>query len=59
MFANECKPIYVQWPRVRLNFPPATEGALSLNNCRSACTRDESLSDNSEQQVSFFYLFFT
>lgn len=38
---SSCQPVFVRWPRVKLNQPPAVKGAFSLRTCRAACAQDE------------------
>ncbi|TKR61175.1 hypothetical protein L596_028321 [Steinernema carpocapsae] len=53
--SKQCSPIYVRWPRVKLNVAPAADGAFSLTACRSACTNEEDpLRSGIEQQCSGF-----
>lgn len=52
---RNCSPIFVRWPRVRLNFSPARQAALALGSCRSACMLNEDPSKRARtQQCSAF-----
>lgn len=52
---QECKPIYVRWPRVRLNVPPTTEGTFPFTTCKGACTNEENpVRKGSFQECSSF-----
>uniref|UniRef100_A0AC35U7P9 ZP domain-containing protein n=1 Tax=Rhabditophanes sp. KR3021 TaxID=114890 RepID=A0AC35U7P9_9BILA len=54
-FANSCKPIYVRWPRVRLNVQPTSEGTFSFTSCKGACTNEENpMRQGISQQCSSF-----
>uniref|UniRef100_A0A0N4ZIU0 Apple domain-containing protein n=1 Tax=Parastrongyloides trichosuri TaxID=131310 RepID=A0A0N4ZIU0_PARTI len=51
----DCKPIYVRWPRVRLNVPPTSEGTFPFTTCKSACTNEENpVRKGSSQECSSF-----
>uniref|UniRef100_A0A1I7Z6J2 Apple domain-containing protein n=1 Tax=Steinernema glaseri TaxID=37863 RepID=A0A1I7Z6J2_9BILA len=53
--SKQCSPVYVRWPRVKLNVAPAADGAFSLTACKSACTNEEDpLRSGIEQQCSGF-----
>ncbi|KAK0410186.1 hypothetical protein QR680_004997 [Steinernema hermaphroditum] len=53
--SKQCNPVYVRWPRVKLNVAPAADGAFSLTACKSACTNEEDpLKSGIEQQCSGF-----
>uniref|UniRef100_A0A0K0FCQ5 Let-653 protein (projected from Caenorhabditis elegans ortholog let-653) n=1 Tax=Strongyloides venezuelensis TaxID=75913 RepID=A0A0K0FCQ5_STRVS len=52
---QDCKPIYVRWPRVRLNVPPTTEGTFPFTTCKGACTNEENpVRKGSFQECSSF-----
>jgi hypothetical protein len=53
--ASKCKPIFVRWPRVKLNVPARLNGPFSLGSCRNACSVDENPHKRSvHQQCSAF-----
>jgi hypothetical protein len=39
--AQNCTPIYIRWPRVRLTFRPRVQGAYASLACQRACTTEE------------------
>jgi hypothetical protein len=58
VYSTSCTPIYVRWPRVRLNLNPAVDGAIPFGVCKKGCSNDEdplkSSSTSSSQQCSAF-----
>ncbi|CAD5228181.1 unnamed protein product [Bursaphelenchus xylophilus] len=52
---QQCQPVFVRWPRVKLNLPPKVKGPYSLRTCRTACSHDENPTHvGAEQQCSAF-----
>ncbi|KAI6214167.1 hypothetical protein M3Y94_00236400 [Aphelenchoides besseyi] len=39
--ASKCRPMFVRWPRVKLNVPARMNGPFALTHCRDSCARDE------------------
>ncbi|GMR48318.1 hypothetical protein PMAYCL1PPCAC_18513 [Pristionchus mayeri] len=39
--ADSCSPVFVRWPRVKLNVRAVAQGPISLRACQSACTLGE------------------
>lgn len=55
VYSLTCTPIYVRWPRVRLNLNPAIDGALPFGVCKKGCSNDDDpLRTSSTQQCSAF-----
>uniref|UniRef100_A0A7E4VEE0 Apple domain-containing protein n=1 Tax=Panagrellus redivivus TaxID=6233 RepID=A0A7E4VEE0_PANRE len=52
--SSQCQPIYVRWPRVRLNLNPGIDGALPFTVCKKACSNDENPLRAGGQQCSAF-----
>uniref|UniRef100_A0AC34F3W6 Uncharacterized protein n=1 Tax=Panagrolaimus sp. ES5 TaxID=591445 RepID=A0AC34F3W6_9BILA len=57
VYSTSCTPIYVRWPRVRLNLNPAVDGAIPFGVCKKGCSNDEDplkSVPSSQQQCSAF-----
>ncbi|KAI6187212.1 hypothetical protein M3Y98_00218100 [Aphelenchoides besseyi] len=39
--SSKCRPMFVRWPRVKLNVPARMNGPFTLTHCRDSCARDE------------------
>ena len=48
---RKCKPIFVRWPRVKLNVPARLNGPFSLARCRDACGRNENPHNRNVEQT--------